>query len=636
MPTENKEKDVRYLNKDFNSLKEDLEKFIQVYYPDTYNDFSDSSIGNIFVELSAYVGDVLSYYNDAQFKESLIQYAEERENVFDLAKALGYRPKVTAPASTVLDVFIILPAKKLTVNDNLTVYNEEKEIGDIVPDLSFAPIVEDGMVVRSDSSGDVKFRTLNEIDFGVDRFDSPVDVRIYETDENGDPSSFLIKKQVEAVAGSVTTERFNFGDPVRFDSRTISRDDVIEIINVRDSDGNEWREVPYLAQETVFEEFRNTQELDPELAQDENVRYVLDTIRTPRRFTKRVQSDGTTTLQFGSGISKNPNESIVPSADTIGDPTARPIDRLEAPIDPSNFVSIGSYGQVPYDTTLEVTYSHGGGIESNVPINDLVNVESVSFDIDNLSGLDPVKVQNVRDSIAVINKEPATGGGSGETTEQIRQNATAFFSAQDRAVTKEDYIVRSLSMPSRYGSVAKVFVTQDEVGNRGDFEDNPLGVNLYALGYDNQQNLTTLSDTVKHNLKTYLSQYRMLTDGVNIKDGYVVNLQVEADIVIFQTFNKREVLVGVLQEIRDYFNIEETSFNQPVIIGEIINEINKVQGVQNVADIRIKNVYNEEDGYSGNIYDIESATKDGIIYPSLDPSIFEVRFPNKDIKVRAV
>jgi len=630
-----REKEVRFLNRDFDSLKEDLEDFLQVYYPDTYNDFSESALGSVFIDLTAYVGDVLSFYTDSQFKELLIQQAEERENIFELAKALGYRPKVTTPASTTVDVFIQLPAKELKKSE--IIFGEEKEPGDIVPDLAFAPIVEDGMIIASESIPEVKFRTLKEIDFGEDSVNSPVnEIRIFEENEIGEPETFLIRKQVEAVAGNVITERFNFGSPERFTSITLSADDVIEIIEVQDSDGNQWDEVDFLAQETVFKEFKNTRKLDEDLSEDSDVRFVLDTVKQPRRFTRRVQSDGTTVLQFGSGISSGAQERIIPDARNIGNPLARPIDRLDAPIDPENFVVNDAFGQVPQNTTLTVTYTRGGGVESNVPVNDLTRIDQVNFDIDNFSGLDPQVVNEVRDSIAVINKEPATGGGSGETVEEIRQRATAFFAAQNRAVTKNDYRVRALSMPSRYGSIAKAFVSQDEITDDGGFQNNPLGINLYTLGYDNQKNLKPLSDTVKRNLKTFLSRFRMMTDGVNIKDGFVVNLQVDVEVVVFDSFNKRSVLLDVIDTVKDFFDIDKMQFNQPIVIGELENEINAVQGVQNISNIEFTNVFDEEEGYSGNIYDLNSATKDGVIFPSLDPSIFEVRFPNKDIKVRGL
>lgn len=631
-----KEKEVRYLNKDFDSLKDKLESFLQVYYPDTFNDFSDSSLGSVYVDLAAYVGDVLSYYTDSQFKESLIQHAEERENVYDLAKSLGYSPQNSKPAVTTLDVFIVIPAKKLTASDEKSVFGTTYQVGDIVPDLRFAPIVESGMVVSSDTNSSVKFRTTNEIDFGEDKFDSPVEVRIFEEDNQGNPTSFLLRKKVQAVAGSITTESFSFDDPVQFDQIELSRDDVLEIIEVRDSDDNKWHEVDYLAQDTIFKEFRNTKLLDPELAEDGDIRFVLDTIKTPRRFIKRTRSDGTTLMQFGSGVSKNPDERIIPDSKNIGNPIARPIDRLDQPIDPSNFLVTDSYGQVPFDTTLDVTYTYGGGVQSNVPNNDLINLDSVSLDIDNVSGLDQQTVQSVQNSIGVTNKEPATGGSSGESVEEIRQNAMSYFSAQDRAVTREDYRVRALSMPAKYGSIAKVFVSPDHLRKETNFRKNPLGIDLHVLGFDNDQNLVKVSDTVKHNLKTYLSQFRMLTDGVNVKDGYIVNIQIEVELVVFNSFNKREVLSRAIDQVRDMFSIEKRSFNQPIIRGEIINQINEVEGVQNVANLSIRNVFDENEGYSGNVYDIESATKDGIIYPSLDPSVFEVRFSNRDIKARAV
>lgn len=631
-----KEKEVRYLSKDFDSLKDNLEEFLRVYYPDTYNDFSDSSIGSVFVDLSAYVGDVLSYYTDTQFKENLLQYAKERENVFDLANTLGYRPTNSSPSVVELDVFVRIPAKELGPNDNKEVYNETFEVGDVVPDLSYAPIIKEGMVVSADSNN-TQFRTLREIDFGEDRFDSPVETQIFEENDEGMPEEFLLMKKVKAVSGTITTETFSFNEPVRFNQITLSRDDVLEILDVTDSDGNEWTQVPYLAQETVFKEFRNTERVDSERPQDSETRFVLDTIKTPRRFTRRTQSDGSTILQFGSGVSDDPNERIVPNAKNIGDPTARPIDKLEFPLDPSNFLSVDTYGQVPYDTELEVTYTYGGGVSSNVPNNDIINIENVEFDLDVTSGLDSTVVNRVRNSVAVINKEPATGGDSGESTEEIRQNAMAFFSAQDRVITREDYRVRALSMPPRYGSVSKVYVTRDgRQENESDEDFNPMGVDLYVLGFNNQKDLVPVSDTVKENLRKYLSQYKPLTDGVNIKDGFVINIQVEYSIVVFNSFNRREVLAKTVDKVKEFFDIDNITFNEPIIIGEIINEINEINGVQNVSNIQFRNVYDENEGYSGNIYDIESATKDDIIYPSLDPSIFEVRYPNRDIMARSV
>jgi hypothetical protein len=324
---------------------------------------------------------------------------------------------------------------------------------------------------------------------------------------------------------------------------------------------------------------------------------------------------------------------------TIGNPQLSDIDNLELPLDPSNFLSVDTYGQIPFNTTLEVTYATGGGQESNVPIGDLTEINSVSFDTQDLSITSPrdrSKFNRVQNSISVRNSVPATGGGPPETVEEIRRNAQAFFSAQDRAVTTEDYIVRAKSMPARYGSVAKVFVTTDEVSGRSSFQDNPLAINMYVLGLDENGSLTQVNDAVKQNLRTYLSQYRLLTDAINIKDGFVVNVGINFDVVVFNTYSKREVLLRCIDRLKELFDISNQEFNQPIIIGQVVNELNQIPGVQNVSNFEVFNKFDETEGYSGNIYEIEAATRDGIIYPSLDPSVFEVRFPNKDIKGRAL
>lgn len=632
----NKEKDVRYLNRDFDSLKDAIINFSKVYYPETYNDFSPSSTGMIWMEMASYVGDVLSYYTDVQFKESLIQYAEERKNVVSLASALGYHVKPTKPAIVILDLFIVVPAIEITDSS-------DENYGEILPDWNFAPVVDAGMVVGSQSRPEIKFRTLEPVDFGSDSVSDPMDVKIYEIEDTTKaPKSFLLKKQVRAVAGTVKTETYDFNDPEKYAQILLPENDVIDVIDVTDAEGNKWYEVPYLAQETVFEEFKNTMLLDPVYATEENIqnaRYMISLKRVPYRFTRRTLSDNRTVIQFGGGISKNPNELLVPNPKNVGNPTISSIDQLELPIDPSNFLITNSYGQVPYDTTLYITYAYGGGVESNVPNDDLNDIIDVSFSLSEgaiVSEDQILKIESVKNSLAVTNSVPATGGGPSESIEEIRQNAMSFFMAQNRAVTAEDYIVRAYSMPEKYGSISKVHVSQDSVTNRDQFEENPLAINMYVLGYNQNKQLVPLAPAVKRNLKTYLSQYRMMTDAINIKDGYIVNIGIYFEIIVFNNYNNNEVLLKALNTMREMFSVDNVQFSQPIIKSQVMAELDKIPGVQNVAKLEFENLYDTDQGYAGNIYDLQSAERDGIIYPSLDPSIFEVRFPDKDIRGRAL
>jgi hypothetical protein len=617
----NQPRDIRYVNRDFESLSEELENFVQVYYPDSHEDFSPESIGKIWMDLASYVGDVLSFYTDRQFQETLIQEAEERQNVISLAQSVGYMPKLSRPATTTLEVIVRAPVRN------------NPQTGELEPDFDVVPKIQEGMVVGSSSEGSVEFRTTREVDFSVDRFDDPLEVTISETNQNtGDPEFYLLRKTVPAVAGSVRSETFEFGSPEPYAERRIADDDFIQVLNARDSDGNVWYEVPYLAQETVFEEFKNGKFTDPNFSEDDSVDFLLTLRETPRRFVTRLDRQEQVVLRFGGGTSSEPDERIVPSPKNIGNPTLKAIDQLDQPLDPSNFLVTSTYGQVPFNTELTVQYLSGGGLESNVPKDDLTRVKSVEFNLSESSATTPTDqqlIQDVQNSLAVRNAEPATGGRGAESTREIKQNAQAFFSAQDRAVTDKDFTVRALNLPGRYGSVAKVYVTNDRVGFRDDFLENPLAVNLYVLGYDNNKRLTEVSDTVKQNLKTYLEQFRMQTDAVQVKDGFVINIAVDFEILTFSSFNRREVLVKCIDRLRELFDNDRMQFNQPLVKGEYVRELNEIQGVQNVTRFDIENKFGGD--YSENVYDIQSATEGGIVYPSQDPSVFEVKFPDADI-----
>ena len=325
----------------------------------------------------------------------------------------------------------------------------------------------------------------------------------------------------------------------------------------------------------------------------------------------------------------------MPNPDNIGLKIKDGRSKLEFAYDPSNFLYTERYGIVPINTTLTVNYlCNTYGIGANVA-GYSINRTGI-LNLKTKQNLDPSVLQYVRDSITVNNQTPATGGGSGDSIEDIRQNSMAAFSAQNRTVTKDDYLIRTLSMPAKFGKIAKAYITQDDqisplttVAGR---IPNPMALNLYTLGYNNQKQLTTLNQASKRNLQTYLEQHRMLTDAINIKDAFFINIGIEFEIIVFKNFQNQEVLRNCISEIKKYFNIDRWQINQPIIISEIYNTIGAVEGVQSVPDVKINNLVGQDLGLSPYKYDLDDATIKGIIYPSLDPSIFEVRFPNQDIK----
>jgi hypothetical protein len=619
-------KDIRYLNKDFSQYRANLIEFAKNYFPNTYNDFNESSPGTMIIEMASYVGDVLSYYTDSQLKESLLPYAANNTSILAIASSLGYQTKNTIASTVDLDVFQLLPAKNTDSGKK--------------PDWSYALTLREGMIARADDQN-VEFRTTSLVNFSVSSSLNPTEVTVYQVNDlDGTPEYYLLRKTVKATSGTIKSSNFEFGPARRFDKILIRDVNIIEVVSVTDSDNNTWTEVPYLAQETTFETVANTVQNDPELSSFKSVPYLLKLKKTARRFVTKFQADKNLELQFGPGISADSDEEIIPNPDSIGSSLIGLQTQLNRPIDPSNFMYTKAYGQAPSNTTLTVRYAVGGGIESNVPSFTINTVANVEYEIDS-QNLDSTLVNRIKASVACTNPKPAVGGKSAESLDEIRQNALSNFAAQQRAVTAQDYIIRTYSIPPRFGSVAKAYIIQDEQLNPFNTEQrivNPLALNLYTLGYNDSGKLIELNLAVKENLKTYLSQFRMLTDAINIKTAFIINIGIVFEIVTLPEYNSNEVLLSCINRLKEIFDIKNWQINQPIILSKIYTELDRVEGVQSVTSVKIGNLYDTTLGYSGNVYDIASATKDGVIYPSLDPSIFEVKFPNTDIigKVNAM
>jgi hypothetical protein len=667
----NKGKDIKYLNTDFTGFRSNLIEFAKTYFPKSYNDFNETSPGMMFIEMASYIGDALSYYVDDTFKESLMPYAEDSKSIMALSQYLGYKPKVTSPAITTLSLYHLVPSIGDGVNNR--------------PDETYYLRIKEGMLVDAVSNA-TKFRTTEMVDF-ADEYNR--EVTVYQRDSNtGEPTFYLAKKQVQAISSTVVEKDVTFGSYEPFRTIALSDTNVIQIIDVRDNQGNKYYEVPYLGQEMVFVEEKNTLSNDPDLHQfRETTPYILKTLKTPRRFVVKVNDDNTTTIQFGAGDPSASDEQLIPNLKNVGLGLPNSISRLEESFDPTNFLKTKTYGTSPSNTTITVKYLIGGGNASNTNVGDITRITGVEYDEDLLKFTPPQRgiYQETKNSLAVDNEVPAVGGRGAETLEEIRQNSLANFGAQNRAVTAKDYQVRVLSMPARYGGIAKAYASADgQLDNnspasilaspnslqqftdlvmtfveKADNEEpsstqvkeeiknflvgktdnaneinNPFAINLYLLGYNRDGHLTQLNKAIKQNLKTYLNEYRILTDGVNIIDGFIINVGVNFDITVYRNFNSREVVLSCIEEIKEFFNIANWQFNQTINLSDIELTIAMVEGVASVQKVEIVNKCGGI--YARNSYDIQAATKNKIIYPSLDPSVFEVKFPDKDIKGRAI
>ena len=635
------QKDVSLIGRDFGQFRKNLIDFAKTYYPNTYNDFNESSPGMMFMEMASYVGDVLSFYTDTQLRESLLTSAEEKANLFNLSAAYGYQPKNVCPASTILDVYQLVPATG--TGDN------------VKPDMTYALRLSAGMEIGSSDFNEVNFSTTQAVDFTVSSSFDKMEVSVYQIDNTTNlPTYYLLKKQVKASSGTTKTKTFTFGSPRIYDKIKITDEKIIRIKSITDSDSNEWTKVPYLAQDLVFEQVENNSDnsVDFSLYSDDTP-YLLQLKRVPRRFTTRFEDAGSIIMQFGAGISANADEEIVPNPDNVGSALYNIVGDLDQGIDPSNFLYTKTYGVAPSNTTLTVNYTVGNGVVDNVPAKDLVNIIGVTSIVANESSLDADLLRVVRGSIAVTNPEPAIGGRSKESDEEIRQNAMAYFGAQNRSVTREDYVMRCYALPAQFGSVAKAYLTTDfqlELPSAGSINfpestveiPNPLALNLYTLGYDGSKKLTQLNAATKNNLKNYISYYRILTDAVNIKDAFIVNIGIDFEIITLPNHNSNEVLLRCITELKDYFNIDNWRINEPIYLSKLYVLLDGIKGVQTVVRPDNNgngglNVYNRFNGnYSPNKYGIKNATKNGVIHPPKDPSMFEIKFPDADIRGRVV
>jgi len=640
-------KDISYLSKNFPEFRQNLIEFAKAYYPNTYSDFNEASPGMMFIEMASYVGDVLSFYIDNQFKENLLAYAQEKRNVVAISQALGYKPRLAAPATVEASIFQIVPALGAANNYD--------------PDGRFFLKILSNSTFSSTTTPKQLFRSTEDVNFS-----DPLnrELRVFSRDVNNAPTNYIATKKIKLLAADVRVATFSFGSAQKFSRVELSDPNVISVLSVVDSDGGDWTKVDFLGQDVVIEE----RDVSARQADGYISSGSLEVSSPPptkiavfrkkaKRFTTRVNPDLKMELWFGSGTSNLSDEIINLNAGQIANSKYDQV-ITNAAIDPNDFLDSDAFGAAPANTTLTVTYLVGGGVTSNVPSNTITNVENIL--IGNSAADYAPTEQNlfgqIVSSIAVLNEEPATGGGDPETVEEMRQNALGYFNAQNRVVTDKDYLVRTLSLPPQFGTVAKAFVAREEqllaIGvqdafklsvNRDDdpynnrvYVDDPVvpnATNVYVLGYNANRNLTELNTLVKQNLATYLEQFRMLTDDVNILDAFVVNIAVDFDIVVYRNYNISDVLARAIDAVKDFFNIDNWQINQPIILNDLRLTIGSVDGVQTVSNVQVTNKYRFRHGrdYQEYRYPINEAIVDDIIYPSLDPMIWELRYPESDI-----
>jgi len=611
-------RDIKYLNRDFADLRSSLINYSKTYFPTTYTDFTEASPGMMFMEMSSYIGDVLSFYQDNQIQETYTQFARKFENLFDLAYVMGYKPQVTGVATVGVDFYQTVPS----VVSGPSLYQ---------PDYNYALLIGENAQIGSSANAKINFLTEDPIDFTDSSSLNPTEVTVYTVDASNNPTTYLLKKTRNAISSTINTTTISVGStPQEFFTTTINAPNIVGILDIVDSDGNVWYEVPYLAEEMVYDSIRNTNPNDPNNYTNEGLSpYLLQLKQTQRRFAARFINSGSLEIQFGAGTSQDVEEEITPNSDNVGLGLPFEKTKLTTAYSPTNFIFTPTYGIAPTGN-LTVRYLTGGGVAANVNANTLTNIRQINKTFVNFSSTDSSGLyQQSFDSLITNNPNAASGGRGGDSIEELRQNIISNFSTQYRTVTPDDYTVRALSMTPKYGKVAKVYTEKSKSSaNTG------TNIDLYTLAFNNNGNLTTASTTLKQNLSTYLSQFRVIGDSVAIKDAFVINIGINFEIIILPNFNNNEVLRRCIISLQNFFNITNWQINEPIILRDITNLLDNIEGVQTVKNVLVSNKTSGD--YSTYSYDVEGATINQVVYPSIDPMIFEVKFPNSDIKGKIV
>jgi hypothetical protein len=597
-----------YLSKDFEDLRADLLRYSATFFPDKIKDFSEASLGGMLLDIAASVGDTMSYYLDHQFNELSWSDAVELVNIERHLRDAGVKITGASPATVDLTFFIEVPAV-------LTTSGYE-------PQTSALPIILAGTVANS--VGRIPFTLVDDINFN-DRDRSGFlksTVTVGEVDTNGNPTTYILSRKGTAVSATRVTETFSVPNGYNpFFTITLSNTSTSRIVNVVDTEGNIYYEVDSLTQDTVYRQVQNYSYDSQSVGQN------LEIIPAPRRFTVSTSlSTRLSTLTFGGGDNSADEKTVLdPSA------LALPLYGMETvprySLDPNSLLRSKTLGVAPSNTTLTVTYEHGGGISHNVASESIRSIVSLSMIFPGIPSSSIAS--SVRASVDVLNVDSASGGANQPTVQDLRLQIPAAKNSQLRVVTKEDLIARVYSLPTKFGKISKV-------GSRSN-PSNPMAKQLYVLSYDTNNHLTRASDTLKLNIQNYLNDLRLISDAIDIVDSPVVNYSIKCSVIISPNYISLEVLQNVFAAISAEVNTVNFQIDQPLVIADLTNAIINVPGVLSLVTLEISNLSGEIDDreYSSYSYDIEAATNRGIIVAP-PGGIFEMKYPSTDIVVVSV
>ncbi len=586
---------IRYTNREFNSIKQDLVEYTKRYYPDVHKDFSDASFGSLMLDTVAYVGDVLSFYLDYQANESFLDTAIEYDNVVRLGEQVGYKQPLRANSFGTVVLYLLAPVTAIGST----------------PDTNYLPVLAKGTKFSS-NSGQI-FSLIDDIDFA-----NPNNEIVVATanDTDGTPTAYAVKAYGRVISGEEQQEIVNVGDFTRFLTVPLSDPDITEIVSVVDSEGHEYFEVDYLSQDTVFRSVINKDPSTRECAPN-----IIVTTSVPRRFVT-FNRNGRIEIKFGYG-----SDSVL-KTDNVSHPSNVVLKmhgrdyETDKSMDPSKLLVTDKFGIAPANTTLTITYRTNATDNVNVATRGLSTVTDPIF-VFGENATNSSSISFVRESLEVINDEPITGDVSLPTINELKQRVNDIFASQNRAVTSDDYEALIYRMPARFGRLKRVRIMRDS----DSFKRN---LNLYLLSEDADGNLSTSNQVLKNNVKIWLNHYRMINDTIDVLDPKIINIGIKFSAVVNYSEDKFEALNVAITEVQNMF-LEKMDIGQPLYITDIYDRLNNLEEIVDVTSVEIENKAGAL--YSDSTINIDQyISADGRILYAPENVIYELKYPALDIK----
>lgn len=599
----------KYLNKTFDSFRNDLLNYARTYYDDRIKDFSDTSVGGLFIDFAAYVGDTTSFYLDHQFSELDPSEAVETQNIERHLKNSGIEIIGASPSIVPVEFTIEVPSN--INNSNL-------------PRIDLLPTIKQNTVVVADNG--VLFNLLENLDFTLVDQDGNLLAKqqVAKASSTGTPISFFLTLSGICLSGFVEQEQFSIGNTfVAFRNITLSNPNVSQIVSVYDNNGNVYYEVNDLADDVVFKGILNNNE-DNDLVKEN-----LSIIPAPYRY-KKTTDLGTrlTTLVFGGGSAETLDDDVIPDPSEFALPLYGKKTFPITSLNPNNLLNTKTLGVASTNVILTVVYRYGGGLDHNVDPGSIVDISTLNMDFPLTTSA--YEISPIRSSVSVTNIKKASGGEPAPTVDDLKSYIPQVRNSQSRIVTKEDLLARIYTMPTNFGRVFRASVKSNN--------NNPLATQLFIISRDSNNNLILSPDTLKDNLKTYLNQYRLISDAIDILDAHIINLKINFEITVDPSFNKQIVLQTVLKSIKKYFDIKNFHIDQPIIFSDIISLIYRSPGVisinnrQNNNMIKFTNLVGTIGGktYSDINFDVVNNITKGMLFPT-PGGIFELKNPDINI-----